>query len=283
MPESDRAEGSTETWPGRSSCCHGETAFFFCCLIQGFLHIHVSIVTVQPAPAVAAEPQRVTLQLRADGCYEGALLQGRRHGRGLMRWNPGRGKIVVTAKDYRSREASYEGDWVDDVPHGSGVMLFENGDRYQGNFVMGHAEGQGSKTWAQPPRAGDSYQGQWRADMRHGQGEMRWSAGDRYKGQWRDGMRHGQGEHHWADGQWYKGEWLDDKMHGQGEYHLPDGRWYKGEWRDYKMHGQGEYHWPKGGWYKGEWRDAKMHGQGEHHAADGKVSRGRWDNDKFVG
>jgi len=65
-----------------------------------------------------------------------------------------------------------DGDWVDDAPHGSGVMLFENGDRYEGRFVTGRAEGPGSKTWAQPPRAGHVFQGDWYADMRHGQGVM---------------------------------------------------------------------------------------------------------------
>jgi hypothetical protein len=98
------------------------------------------------------------------------------------------------------------------IGDGCGVEIID-GNKYEGNFKDGLAEGHGKKTWV----TGERYIGEWRDGLRHGKGEccyqggfadqllfsllvpLAWSnlyvrsLGAKYTGQFADGTFHGQG------------------------------------------------------------------------------------------
>ena len=52
--------------------------------------------------------------------------------------------------------------WVDDQPHGSGRMIYENGDVYEGFWSLGKRSGYGVMT----KKNGDHFEGHWVNDKR---------------------------------------------------------------------------------------------------------------------
>ena len=78
----------------------------------------------------------------------------------------------------------YEGETKD----GQGTFIYDNGDKYVGEFKDGR---------------------------RHGQGTFTAADGDKYVGEWRDGERHGRGTASFPNGNQYVGEWKDDRFTAQ--------------------------------------------------------------------
>ena len=48
--------------------------------------------------------------------------------------------------------ATYEGEWLNDKEHGSGIFTWANGARYEGDFSDGLPSGHGILTWADGTR-----------------------------------------------------------------------------------------------------------------------------------
>ena len=90
------------------------------------------------------------------GVYEGGMLEGKLHGRGVLEWSDG----------YR-----YEGDLREGKQHGEGTMTQANGDRYTGAWRDGRPHGRGSYTQAD----GTSFEGSWR-DGCFGERSGRWAS-----------------------------------------------------------------------------------------------------------
>ena len=61
-----------------------------------------------------------------DALFFGDIVEGRRNGKGVMKYKCGR---------------IYEGDWMNDVRHGRGFEKYENGNVYLGQFEKGKAHG----------------------------------------------------------------------------------------------------------------------------------------------
>jgi len=72
--------------------------------------------------------------------------------------------------------------------HGKGVLMYANGNRYEG---------------------------EWENDVINGHGTLFYADGDKYEGQWSQGKMHGTGTYTYADGDQYTGEWCDDQRHGE--------------------------------------------------------------------
>jgi len=68
----------------------------------------------------------------------------------------------LAAPPARPLSAQYDGEWVDDVKEGYGVLTYVNGERYEGY---------------------------WKADKAHGKGTLTYSTGDRYIGDWVAGKK----------------------------------------------------------------------------------------------
>ncbi|MEN9341970.1 MAG: hypothetical protein RIQ54_226, partial [Candidatus Parcubacteria bacterium] len=77
-----------------------------------------------------------------------------------------------------------------------GILTFENGDRYVGEF---------------------------KDNKRNGQGTYTWPDGSKYAGEYKDNIKDGQGTYTWPDGSKYAGEWKDDDVHGRGIQYSSNG------------------------------------------------------------
>ncbi len=204
--------------------------------------------------------------------------------------------------------ALYEGQWVDNRPHGEGTLTWPDGLEYSGEFKDGRREGWATVTWPD----GHKYLGEYKNDKITGQGTFTWANGDKYEGEWENGRRQGQGTFTAADGSKYAGEWKDDLGDGKGVLFLANGEsyeglWYKGymflaelspgvasavtwhgsfyegEWHDNLPQGEGTIIGPDGDKYVGDWKDGYAEGRGTKTWADGSKYVGEWRNNKRHG
>lgn len=81
-----------------------------------------------------------------------------------------------------------------DCQNGYGMINYENGDIYKGNFKNYKQHGFGIYKW----HTGDSYSGNWENGTKHGYGELTWSSGTIWKGEWRNGEKY-KGKTYWNE------------------------------------------------------------------------------------
>lgn len=122
--------------------------------------------------------------------------------------------------DIQSQEPSFRyangvqfyGQFEDGVPvDGRGIMVFENGDRYDGEFQTGERNGCGTFTFT----SGRRYMGQFESDQFHGVGIWQLETGERYVGQFRDNKCTGWGTFLFTDGSSPKsGTWENGNLVG---------------------------------------------------------------------
>lgn len=106
------------------------------------------------------------------------------------------------------RGAEYEGaEDEDGRRHGSGILTWPDGRRYEGHFEHGLLQGHACMSWP----SGQQYVGEYFADLKHGAGVFTWSDGRRYSGEWQHGRRHGCGVYTNAKGETCSGVWHQDK------------------------------------------------------------------------
>ena len=77
--------------------------------------------------------------------------------------------------------AVYTGEWLNDVPDGTGTMNWPDSSKYEGMWVQGKAHGQGTLYHAD----GDVYAGEWVSDKADGEGTYTHANGAKYVGGWR--------------------------------------------------------------------------------------------------
>ena len=85
------------------------------------------------------------------------------------------------------------------LPHGAGLMTWENGISFDGGWLLGQYHGQGTKSYSK----GGGYEGPWHKGKRSGLGISR------YDGKW--------GYDRW------EGSFVDDRPHGHGIMYMEDG------------------------------------------------------------
>lgn len=103
----------------------------------------------------------------------------------------------------------YTGEIVNGEAHGKGVAIFENGNRYEGNFSHNKRSGFGKAI----NKNGDGYEGQWKNDRFNGKGTYTWKNGDRFEGYFKDAQRNGKGKLYNKQGELLKeGIWRDDEL-----------------------------------------------------------------------
>ena len=158
-----------------------------------------------------------------------------------------------------------------------GSTIWDNGNKYVGEFKDAQKHGQGTFTWIN----GDKYVGGFRNNNAHGQGTYTWTNGDKYVGEHKDDLANGQGTYSYANGNKYVGEWKDDSKTGKGTYTWADGGKYVGEFKDNKKYGKGTYTYPNGDKYIGEFSDDKFNGEGIKTYVNGKVEEGIWKDWEF--
>ncbi|NET36257.1 MAG: hypothetical protein F6K19_30235 [Cyanothece sp. SIO1E1] len=121
-------------------------------------------------------------------------------------------EIPLASPDHQYDDGTrYYGKFVDGVPaDGSGMMVFRNGDRHDGEYRDGKRHGCGRFTFVNLR----DYVGEFRSDQFHGQGVWTLENGDRYIGEFRNNKCNGQGTFIFADGSSRSGTWLNGNLVG---------------------------------------------------------------------
>jgi hypothetical protein len=169
----------------------------------------------------------------------------------------------------------YQGELLNDVPHGKGTMKHAAGETYICDWVNGVKQGRGKEIHPN----GATYEGEFTNDLANGHGTFNSADGTVYKGSWKEDKRHGHGETTWANGDRFEGEYEKDLFNGSGTVRYADGRVYAGSYKDGKFNGRGVYTWPNGDRFEGEWiNNCKTDGTCKY--ADGSVFTGLWKDGK---
>merc|ERR1711936_1469283 len=155
-----------------------------------------------------------------EGSYEGEVNEAK--------VPEGAGVFSYRGDDDHGR-MTYDGDWKNKAAHGYGVMKWQNGDRYEGDWVEGLRQGKGKYTckasggkydW----NNGDWYEGQWKSGLRHGHGLYVWKEkNEKYEGSWVEGVKDGTGKFSYANGDVFTGPYEGGNRHGQGQLVKADG------------------------------------------------------------
>ncbi|CAJ1964821.1 unnamed protein product [Cylindrotheca closterium] len=157
------------------------------------------------------------------------------------------------------------------IPHGRGVMMYENEREYNGDWRDGRWHGQGE--WVNPN--GDRYNGTFVFDSRHGEGTYSWRNGNTYKGEFFEDKRQGKGFFTFANGNVYEGEFINGVFEGEGKYTFGNG-FYRGSWKGGKYHGVGFLQFHDGSSYSGTFVEGVAHGEGKEVSSDGAITTGLW-------
>ena len=184
--------------------------------------------------------------------FDGCFLKGLKEGEG-----------TVTMKDY-----SFFGKFKDDKFDGEGLMIYEDGDEYEGEFKNGVKDGKGkfsSKdyiyegTYLNNKKHGQGiiykkddidkknpiYNGNFVNDVYEGKGKLKLKTKDEddlyYEGEFKNGKKHGEGKIFDKYNKIiYDGHFVDDEYEGENEKHLfEDGGYYLGQFKNGKCHGKG--------------------------------------------
>jgi hypothetical protein len=167
----------------------------------------------------------------------------------------GSGRVI-----YENKEI-YEGDFVDGVRIGKGSYTYENGDFYSGGFDENRKHGLGQLEYRRKSAEADtesqpcSYHGYFANGAKHGQGTFRYSNGDIYSGEWSKGKKHGQGTYIFKlDGSRFIGDWVDGAF-VSGQWLLKSGARLTCSFKYNKPTGQGQWSLPNGEVIEGEEED----------------------------
>ena len=76
-----------------------------------------------------------------------------------------------------------------DCKNGFGTAVYDNGDKYVGEFKNGKRHGQGTITSLDSHK----YAGEWKNNKMNGKGFFTYSSGRTFIGLWKNGKRHGKG------------------------------------------------------------------------------------------
>jgi hypothetical protein len=110
--------------------------------------------------------------------YIGPVLNGKKHGKGLIKNKLG--------------ELVYEGYFKDDFFDGEGTLVLENGFIYNGQFLNGKRNGKGIL---------------FSGDEKY-----------KYSGDWSEDMKSGEGSETYPDGSSFMGHFVYNKKNGKGKY-----------------------------------------------------------------
>lgn len=198
--------------------------------------------------------------------YEGETNNnGERHGSGVLTYDDGN---------------VYRGDFLNDMRHGYGIYRFTMGDMYEGNWENDVAFGQGKYTYAD----GSYYEGEWNNDKKSGTGTYvtvhEGSPLSVYDGEWSDDAQNGHGTLKEHPDTVYEGDFKDGRKNGWGKIRYSDGTEYDGLWKNDKKNGFGIFR-RNGSVYEGDWKDNLQHGRGVLRYASGETVVGGWERGRI--
>ncbi|KAF0978406.1 hypothetical protein FDP41_002226 [Naegleria fowleri] len=156
--------------------------------------------------------------------YEGYWKQGQRHGKGIMYYSADEkyeGNFTNNKRDgygvmhYKSGNY-YEGQWQENKRSGYGVMHWTTDplEIYEGEWLNDLPHGNGKHTYLQASgKKCNYYEGSFVEGKREGQGTFHYADGSSYSGEWFNNLKHGEGVFYYLNGSIQKGVWKEDKLH----------------------------------------------------------------------
>ncbi|XP_062507531.1 MORN repeat-containing protein 2-like [Corticium candelabrum] len=111
----------------------------------------------------------------------------------------------------------------------SGVYVFPNGDKYEGNYRLslnGVIERHGRGVYFSSD--GTTYSGEWVNDSMSGEGKIVYSSGAIYEGGLFNNCYNGHGRYSWPNGSSLTANFKDIKLDGHGEFIDTTGKVWKG-------------------------------------------------------
>ena len=128
----------------------------------------------------------------------------------------GLSSTVIEGKNF-----TYEGQVdPDGKKNGHGILTFNSGDRYSGQWMDDRMSGEGTYEFSD----GDKYVGQWQNNRMHGRGTYYYPNGDRYTGQFANDVKDGPGTYHFKNGDRWEGSYLRGRKHGKAVYIWKNGQ-----------------------------------------------------------
>jgi hypothetical protein len=192
-------------------------------------------------------------------------------------------------------ESSYYSGFVDInyKRNGYGVLIKNNGKKYEGNWKNGTFTGWGRFIDIE----GNLYEGYFEKAALNGKGEIHTLREYSYTGDFIKGQKHGVGSEETPEYSYigdfkndkkeglgkliytslndvYEGEFRHNGINGFGKYTWSNNDTYEGYFKEGKMHGEGRYYWPDGSEYIGEYVGGIKEGSGRFKWANGKVFDG---------
>ncbi len=193
--------------------------------------------------------------LMSEGHYDGPLVDGKPHGKGIYFWPTGvryegefvHGVIEGYGKKFYS-DGVYEGQFHNNLRHGPGKLTLSNGSTIEGDFKEDKQTGffvvhGTNKAGVEYTFEGECIDGSWKS------GKITWSDGESFEGQFVNGKFNGHGIHNHGDGNWFEGNWINGVIEGPGTHHYPNGNYYNGVWKNGKRIKYDKLHTPKGTTY----------------------------------
>lgn len=205
----------------------------------------------------------------------------------------GRGKMVYTVGDI------YEGDFVNGIREGQGTYTFQTGVVYVGQFANNLFNGKGTMKFAD----GKSYEGDYVNGKIEGQGILTEKTGDYYSGTWKNEKRNGYGrQYNKSLNKWFEGTWKDNALvdsaaavsttnkcvsgdckNGYGKIIYSTGNTYEGNFVNVLANGKGKATYANGSIYEGDFVNGKPEGKGIFTITNGEVYIGQFANGAYNG
>lgn len=158
--------------------------------------------------------------LTVEGEYSGETRDGSAWGNGVLKYNNG---------------DRYEGQFLGNLPHGHGQLLKANGVRFTGDFVRGKLHGWGRVEYPSPAL----FHGPLGELQSRRAAELSRSSLEGFEGTFRGGKKHGWGRLVFRNRDIYQGQFRDDEIAGWGSLLHSDGEMYVGEFANGVRAGRG--------------------------------------------
>jgi hypothetical protein len=126
----------------------------------------------------------------------------------------------------RYTDAIYVGDKQNNMPNGTGIMKFNDGDQYIGSFLNGKFDGKGKYIWIN----GYSYDGDWVNGLKQGIGKSIDNQGNIFEGQFNNDLPNGKGKITYPNGDTFFCDFLNGLANGYGTYYYANGTSFSGVW-----------------------------------------------------
>jgi hypothetical protein len=165
------------------------------------------------AGCVATKPDQAcqVMDAKLQGHYSGDCLNDKAHGVGLA-----------------IGKHKYEGEFVEGLPDGQGTYTWADGEKFNGLFIKGVPQIPHVGCYVTDPRLRGTYNGECRNAQAEGKGKA--EGIDTYEGEFFAGKPDGQGTYIWSNGDYYIGQFKEGLAHGRGIMKYADGEEELGPW-----------------------------------------------------